>query len=523
MAIHITTLKNEFYWDDRPQILQGKLLHELDAIPKMFQHEVWYNVDMGERAPGTQVDIYRPLFNLSLFIDYQIWGKQSAGFHLTNLLIHLANTLLLYLLFLHLLPSRFAWLGSALFALFPLCAEPIHYASARSESITALFLFLSLFFGLQSKQQLKWRDLWMALAFLLALLTKETAILLPIFLLAVFLTREHQTTTDSWFKPMCWLAGSLMVYAVLRLQALGGAKGLEDSSHALELILNFPSYVLLWLSCFLIPINNMPMQHFAAVHTLTDWGAWIKAVFLYSAFAAILFGCLKKRWAAGYGWLWILLLLLPSAIGSTLNEVFNPRYGYAAVAGGVLILTIALKQLSNMPKLRIFGNILTIVLFCFYAITSIRVGAAYRTEVSFYQNILEQRPGYTEAEYNLANTLYRQKSKQEAITIYRHILNKEPNHLMAMNNLAVALLDLGKPEAARQLLDKLIVLDDSKPRYFYNHALALKGIGEDEKSIAALLRAYKLDRNYLPARRVLQYLCKKQHDHIPKKVCVDSK
>lgn len=126
---------------------------------------------------------YRPMVTLSGALDYTLWGPNPLGGHLTNLFLNLINGMLVYGIATMLPPSparRFGLVAGLLFALHPLHPEAVHWLVGRTELIVACFALLSFFLYLASVERGRagWR-LLSIVAFLLALGSKETAVVIP--------------------------------------------------------------------------------------------------------------------------------------------------------------------------------------------------------------------------------------------------------------------------------------------------------------------------------------------------------
>src|SRR5581483_2184758 len=148
---------------------------------------------------------YQPLFWLSLAIDYEFWGMNPAGYHLTSLILHLAATLLFYRLLLELLgrfvptdagrpsgPARGpAAAGALLFGIHPLRVESVAWATERKDVLCGLFVMLTLLAYVrmdaeerEGRSGGRWR--WTAVAcFAASLLSKALGLMLPLVLLAL--------------------------------------------------------------------------------------------------------------------------------------------------------------------------------------------------------------------------------------------------------------------------------------------------------------------------------------------------
>ena len=131
-----------------------------------------------------QLHYWRPTTLLSYALELRLWGVSPWGFHLTNILLHTANTLLLYLLLKRFRPEgALPWTASLLFLLHPAHGENIAWISGRTDLLAFLFLALSLLFRLEYEERKRGLPLSL-LFFALALLSKEAALLfLPLLFL----------------------------------------------------------------------------------------------------------------------------------------------------------------------------------------------------------------------------------------------------------------------------------------------------------------------------------------------------
>ena len=131
-----------------------------------------------------QLHYWRPATLLSYALELRLWGGSPWGFHLTNILLHTANTLLLYLLLKRFRPEGpLPWTASLLFLLHPAHGENIAWISGRTDLLAFLFLALSLLFRLEYEERKRGLSISL-LFFTLALLSKEAALLfLPLLFL----------------------------------------------------------------------------------------------------------------------------------------------------------------------------------------------------------------------------------------------------------------------------------------------------------------------------------------------------
>ncbi len=182
------TLNNGFVWDDEYNLLDNPRYRGLSG-----EHIRWMFTNFYDGN-------YHPLCWLSLAMDFTLWGMHPAGYHLTNLVLHGLNALLLYLLIAALLRRRSAdpaadtairiggALGALFFALHPLRVESVAWISARGDTLCGFFYLLTLLAYLRidsegsGQRHMRW--LWMSMAFFTAsLLSRAWGITLPVILL----------------------------------------------------------------------------------------------------------------------------------------------------------------------------------------------------------------------------------------------------------------------------------------------------------------------------------------------------
>jgi len=133
----------------------------------------------------TYAEFWHPLTWISLMLDYRFFGLNAGGFHRTNLILHLLNTLLLFWLF-HRMTGAI-WKSafvSAVFALHPLHVESVAWIAERKDVLSAFFWMLTLcLYVLYVEKPVITRYLLVLSAFVLALMSKPMVVTLPVILL----------------------------------------------------------------------------------------------------------------------------------------------------------------------------------------------------------------------------------------------------------------------------------------------------------------------------------------------------
>src|SRR5208282_5628319 len=166
-----------FVFDDDIIVKSNPYITSVRHIPSYFTEHIWSNLVL------THKNYYRPVFLLWLLGNYEEFGTDPLGWHLSSLLLHLGNAVLLYLLALRFTRERFSALAASLvFGLHPVQVENVVWASASTELLGTFLALAALLCYLRSLESTTRRVLLLAASvflYTLAVLTKETAIVLP--------------------------------------------------------------------------------------------------------------------------------------------------------------------------------------------------------------------------------------------------------------------------------------------------------------------------------------------------------
>src|ERR1051325_10949439 len=173
-----------FLWDDDAYVINNELLTAADGWQR-----IWFSLD----SPSQ----YFPLTYSTFRIEHALWGLNTTGYHWVNLLLHVANALLVWAVLARLqVPG--SWLAAAIFALHPVQVESVAWITERKNVLMGFFFLLALLCWTQFLNHLskaKWRWYSLALAcYALALCSKTTACTMPAALLLIFWLK-HQPIT----------------------------------------------------------------------------------------------------------------------------------------------------------------------------------------------------------------------------------------------------------------------------------------------------------------------------------------
>ncbi len=171
-------LRGDFILDDNKLITENPIVHASNGLLRFW----------GTTEPAD----YWPLTNSSFWLEWRMWGKNPAGYHVTNLLLHVAAALLLWAI-LQKLAIPGAFLAALLFAVHPVNVESVAWISQLKNTLGMVFFLLSILWYLLTIKQRTTdngpRTAWWyglsLLAFLLAMFSKGSLAILPVLLLVI--------------------------------------------------------------------------------------------------------------------------------------------------------------------------------------------------------------------------------------------------------------------------------------------------------------------------------------------------
>jgi len=332
-----------------------------DAIKN---HElIWRNFH-SSWLDGTTTRFYRPLISVFMVSDYALWGLDGLGFHLTNLLCHLASTTLLFLIVRRLAgdgepgATRWALVSAALFGLYPLHPEAVSWITGRVDSIVTMFCLASLWSYMRWRAGGGWPALAASLlAMALGLASKEMAVTLPPLFACYELTVNSSRTAPaggrSWKRLALAVAAAtapfwilLGAYFLVRRLALGTFVGGYDDS--LFFVSNFKLFLGGWvhgIRMLLVPLNKDLM---GAHHLVTRvWEVALAASIAGTVAVSVLRS--RMRPALAFACLWLVLSLVPVyKIFAIADDLQGSRLAYLATVPLAVLLSAA-AALAGMP------------------------------------------------------------------------------------------------------------------------------------------------------------------------------
>ena len=430
LAVYWQTLHHDFVNFDDPSYVYNNEIVKSGLNARSIRWAFSFTQDV------EQTGNWHPLTWLSHMLDCQIYGLNPAGHHLTSVILHIINTLLILLLFCYATGQFRPSLAVAfLFALHPLRVEPVAWIAARKELLSTMFGMITIiaYVGFVKNSSLHRYTLALA-AFALSLLAKPMLVTLPFVLLlfdywplkrfsALPVTRGRVRLLVRLFAEKLPFFGLAAVESIITLfaqrsaGAIAAQSNLPFISRASNALISYAKYI----EMSFLPIRleffyphpgpNVPLSH-VAISVLVLCVISVVLVFFY------------RRQYTLMGWLWYLGTLVPVIgfvqVGSTARA---DRYTYVPGIGLAVIVVWALTDLTKKLRPRprnIFLILSSAMVYCALAVLSYQQVKTWKNDLTLFNHAVKVDPQNWYAHELLANTFAAQGQYDEAIEQYRH-------------------------------------------------------------------------------------------------------
>ena len=489
-AVHFTFVNydDNAYVYENPAVMGGL---SWNGVKWAFTHTVALN--------------WHPLTMLSHMLDCQLYGLNAGGHHLTNILLHTASVIVLFLVLQQMTDKLWrSAMVAAVFAIHPLHVESVAWVAERKDVLSGLFFMLTLWaYARYARRPFSLgRYLWVVVLFTLGLLSKPMLVTLPFVLLLLDywpLGRFQLTTFRGTFRALRPLLLEkiplFLLSAVLSIATFIAQKNFRMTLENLPLasrfsnaIVSYGIYVweMIWpqnLAVFYPPMPAMPIWQIVIASALL---LIITAMAIWLA---------RRRAYVLVGWLWYLGMLVP-VIGLVQvgSQSHADRYTYLPQIGLYVLLIWGAADLCARWRHRrmalgaVSMMILVGLIFCARAQTSY-----WQNSESLWTHSLACTPDNALAENNLGDVLSRMGREDEAMIHLQRAVQINPRFAKAYFNLGNLSLQRGRNDEAMGYFQQALQID---PRYAEAHnnlGYALYSTGHQDEAMAQFQQALQID------------------------------
>lgn len=513
-SLYANTLKNGFVYDDEFTIVNNTLIKDLSHLDRLF-----YNNNYFARSAEKS---YRPVVTFTYFIDYALYGLRPWGYHLTNIILHATNGVLLYA-FLILLFKQAPFNNPAasglslnnpslpitlLFITHPVLTEAVNAISYREDLLAFSFymgvLIIYLLLRLETHSTLLLYPL-SCLLYLLALLSKEMALTLPLIAYSLDLICSSSKNKNRIF-PDRYIIGYICItflYLYLYFHLFYNPIEKEAIRWTLsQRLLTIPWLISKYLLLLLAPVNLSADYVVSPIKSLSS-PAFIISLSIVISMLIIAFMTLKKERKRSIlpVALFFVITLIPVYNIIPLVNPFAERYIYLPAVGYSIVAWSTISFMSKYNKRYI--SIIFFIVLALYSIATLRRNTVWTDNLSLWSDTVKKVPKSSRAHSNLGNA-YADKGKLgQAVEQYKTALSLNPRNVQAHNNLGSIYADQGLSDEAIGHYNTALRLRPDNPETLNCLGDVYHKIGQLDRAVWHYEAALKLKPDHVKAHNNL--------------------
>ena len=541
MLAYLPSLSGEFILDDRPLIQYNPYITQLHSIPSYLYQED--GVTNNTNADSYHTGYYRPLINLSYWIDYKLWGMNASGFRATNLILHmLCGALFFRFLLIFEKKRNIALVVCLLFILHPVNTEAVSWITSRNNIIVTLFSLLSFILYRKAHQTTsQWPLVLSILCFALALFSKEFGVMLfPVLVLYREMMGKSKNEHGgkgllTWYIPFVLV---LLFYFVLRQNATHSWLSPEGAERFFRSVFFAPYLFFMNVKLLLVPYG---LHSFVVKYPKSYIDPVALFGIAFSVLSAFFIWKHRRNSILLFSLVSFVLALFPimNVISTSSMSLISMRWLYFPMVFLGPLGCLAIEKLSHASKaLKTIGLSLVLAYFGVYSY-GLNHGLWKNEDTFFPKEIHEFGSSYYAYGYALKHVEHKDFENAEryfkiAIDGYHHkkaaaylkyaeLLNgqgrfedlitlleqderlpeKRRERGQWCSYLGTAYFELGKKTKAIEYYQKAVSCSPTNSLFLANLGGAYGSIRAYSKSVDVLQKALNLDPESLPIRKNL--------------------
>lgn len=531
--VYANSLKNSFVWDDYVVIVDNNFVKSWKNFPTIFSKAYLSPfIKKGccffvDSSIGSGETSYRPIVTLSYFFDYSLWKLNAFGYHLTNLLLHITNAVLLYFLTNLIVKNKKVALSSSLlFALHPVNSEAINVISFREDLLAFLFYLSSfiLYIKLNKYHGIKriYFYIFSLILFFLALFSKEMSITLPLVLILYdyfFVFKEKLKGILGHFNSYylgyivillfyLWVHFFVIVNITEPPVEYPGGNFYSNT-------LTMSKVIATYIKWIFFPINIpaiMPNQPYLISNSLFDPWVLFSMMLIITCFFIVI-KIYKSSKEFSFVILWFFITLLPVSNILPISNYIASRYLYIPVVGFCFLVAMSLVKpiilktpwLSlNLPQ-KVIRDIV-IILLAFYSIVTFIRNIAWKNNTVFHLAMVERYPNNALAHFGLGTCFKNSGLLDKAVSEYKTAIRLNTELVEAYNNLGIIFGDTERYKEAIDCFRQTIKIDPKNLQAYDNLAVTYTRIKKWEEARKTWEKALEISPEFEAAQNNLKKL-----------------
>jgi tetratricopeptide (TPR) repeat protein len=473
LIVYLPAMNAGFVWDDDIYVTESPLIAAKDGL-----YRLWFT---------TQHEAYYPLSSSTLWFEWRLWGMDARGYHVTNVVLHALNAVLIWRVLLQLkIPG--AWVAALLFAVHPVNVASVAWISERKNVLSLYFYLLSVswFLRFDAGASRRWHFLSLG-AFLLALLSKTAVVMLPLVLLGCIWWRRGRITSKDFLRSAPYFALALTLGLVTvwfeSNRVLGGKPVGEVAFWTRLAGAGLAPWFYLYKA--LLPF------HLSMIYPRWAIESWGILVFLPGAALVIgLACCWRFRASSGravlFGAGYFVVTLFPVLgffdVGFFAYSRVADHWQYASIIGIIALLVASGARLLAMRHLR-WKVVAVAVPSVLLAALSFKQCGIYKDQKTLWRDTVLKNPMAWVAHYGLGVAAGMEGHFNEAVRHYSEALRLNSRYDKAHTNLGITFLMQGRTNDARAHFIKALELNPNSSKAHFNLGDVLAHEGKTEEAI----------------------------------------
>jgi len=481
----------------------------------------WQGVRWALTAP--YAGNWHPLTWVSHMTDVQLFAMDAGWHHVTNLLLHIASTVLLFRVLARMTNAIAASaFVAALFAVHPLHVESVAWIAERKDVLSTLWWVLGITaYAAYARQPRAWRYATLMMCFAFALMSKPMVVTFPfvLLLLDIWPLRRWQGaggTRGAWalVKEKGWLflmaGGAAAITFIVQRQA--GAVQSLDRLPLLRRLAGVPIAYVHYLFTTVWPVHLAPLY---PSPSSIPWWEGLGALAVLVVLSVLAIRSFRTRPYVLVGWCWFLGTLAPvNGLVQVGSALYSDRHTYVAAIGLFVIAAwlardwAAARPARSRP-LALAGAVIVIVL----SALSYRQVQHWKDNVTLWEHTVAVTGDNYRGQTNLGFALAQAGQRARAMDAYREALRLEPSYPLAHNYYGRVLADMGQHDQAAAEYEQALRLLPRFAEASNNLGLTRVEQGQFDHAREAFATALRLNPSFVQARNNLAIVYARQGDY----------
>ena len=415
LSVYYNAFNNSFVYDDYPLIVDNEGIRNLSlksVISNFTDRKFTSSIE------DLSKDIWRPFVTTYFAIDYRLWKLDPHPYHVENVLWHIANAVLVYLVTLLVLESPIAaFIASLVFAIHPVQTEAVTWISSRPSVMFLFFFMLSFIFHIKNRKHVHTSSNYILsiIFFTCSLFSKEMAITLPLVLMLYdfyFYKKENIKSRATYYFPYFLIAA---FYVLARFSVLGviaqrpewwGGSFFTNMLITLKAVAGYIGLLILPLDLKVGYAIDIPKPIFdpSLLYSIT---ALLIVLFIYLIY--------RKNKSVSFYILWFFITLIPVYNIIPFKAVMAERFLYLPMIGFASIFGIIVSEINRKPdigkKVKTISNSLITFILVGYAIITISRNFDWVDEPTFCRKEVSSQGLAKSKFYYLSGVAYERRAK----------------------------------------------------------------------------------------------------------------